>query len=122
VIVLGEAILALACLGLLGVGATTPYLAMVAQLLAMGAGLGLVVPPLTSSLLGSVERARSGVASGLLNTTRQAGSVIGVSLFGSLVGGHHRFIPGLHVALVVSGVLVLAGCGLALLIGSDDAP
>jgi len=93
--------------------------AMVTQLVAMGAGLGLVIPPLTSSLLGSVERERSGVASGLLNTTRQVGSVIGVSLFGSLIGGHHHFIPALHVALVVSGVLVFAGCGLALLIGSD---
>jgi len=120
VIMSGAALLALACLGLLGVGATTPYPAMAVQLLAMGAGLGLVVPPLTSSLLGSVERARSGVASGVLNTTRQAGSVLGVSLFGSLVGRHHHFVPGLHVALILSGVLVFIGCGLALFIHTED--
>jgi hypothetical protein len=43
--------------------------------------------PLTSTLLGSVEKPRSGVAAGVLNSTRQTGSVLGVALFGSLAGG-----------------------------------
>ncbi len=55
--------------------------------------------------------------SGVLNTTRRAGSVIEVSRFGSLAGGHARFIPRLHVA---PDLLVLAECGLALLIGTED--
>jgi hypothetical protein len=46
----------------------------------------LPVPPLTSTLLGSVEKSRSGMAAGVLNSTRQPGSVLGVALFGSLAG------------------------------------
>ncbi len=54
------------------------------QLAALGFGLGLVVPAMTAALLGSVNASRSGIASGTLNTARQAGSVIGVALLGSL--------------------------------------
>ena len=56
-------------------------------------------------MLGSVERSRSGVAAGTLNTLRQAGSSIGVALFGSLIAS--QFIPGLHVALAISIGVVL---------------
>src|ERR1700692_1766175 len=56
------AIAALRCLagaivegGSLGWSQGTGYLAMCAQLIAIGGGLGLLVPPLTSTLLGSVE-------------------------------------------------------------------
>jgi hypothetical protein len=72
----------------------TIYWAIFAQLLAMGGGLGLLVPPLASTLLGSVEKARSGVAAGVLNSTRQTGSVLGVALFGSLIGQENAFLLG----------------------------
>ena len=44
-------------------------------MLPLGAGfaLGVLVPAITAALLGSVEPARSGVASGTLNTARQIG-------------------------------------------------
>jgi MFS transporter, DHA2 family, methylenomycin A resistance protein len=70
--------------GLLIVGASTVYPMVVTQLVLLGFGLGLIVPAITTALLGSVETSRSGIASGTLNTARQAGSVIGVALFGSL--------------------------------------
>jgi DHA2 family methylenomycin A resistance protein-like MFS transporter len=66
VIAAGAAITALGCIGLLGIERYTSYWALCGQLLAMGAGLGLLVPPLTSMLLGSVEKARSGIAALLL--------------------------------------------------------
>jgi MFS transporter, DHA2 family, methylenomycin A resistance protein len=104
----GALISAAGCLALLSTGHGTSYWAMCAQLIAMGGGLGLLVPPLTSALLGSVEKARSGVAAGVLNSTRQTGSVLGVALFGSLIGQANAFIPGLHAALIVSAVLLIA--------------
>ena len=55
-----------------------------------------MVPPLTATMLGTVHRPRSGIAAGVLNTTRQTGSVVGVALFGSLVGRTHGFVPGLR--------------------------
>lgn len=113
-ILIGEGLLAAGCFALLGTGERTSYWAMMGQLFAMGCGVGLIVPPMTSALLGSVERARSGVASGVLNTLRQTGSVIGVALFGALVGGPGRFIGGLHLSLLISGCLVLLGCVAAL--------
>jgi DHA2 family methylenomycin A resistance protein-like MFS transporter len=104
----GAAITALGCLGLLGLERDTSYWAICAQLLAMGAGLGLLVPPLTSTLLGSVEKARSGLAAGVLNSTRQTGSVLGVALFGSLVGKGSAFLAGTREALMISIALLLA--------------
>jgi MFS transporter, DHA2 family, methylenomycin A resistance protein len=93
--------------GLLVIGPGTGYAAIVAQLVAVGAGLGVIVPLMTSALLGSVDPGHSGVASGTLNTARQTGSVIGVGLFGSLAAGH--LVSGLRLALVIS-------IGLALLV------
>jgi MFS transporter, DHA2 family, methylenomycin A resistance protein len=109
-VLLGLTVMLAGCFGLLWIQRSTPYLAMAAQLVALGWGLGLLVPPMTSTLLGSVDRARSGVASGTLTTMRQSGSVVGVSLFGSLIAGNGRLLPGVHLALVISiGLLLLAG-------------
>ena len=67
------------------------------QTVMMGGGIGLTVPPMTSALLATVDRKQSGVASGVLNTTRQLGSVVGVSLFGSLIADRDQLIPGMHL-------------------------
>lgn len=109
-IALGATISAIGCLAMLGVDRGTSYWAICLQMIALSGGLGLLVPPLTSTLLGSVETARSGIAAGVLNATRQTGSVLGVALFGSLVSGSAAFIGGLHASLVISaGVLLAAG-------------
>src|SRR5437588_10585995 len=115
-ILFGLALFIAGCFSLLRVGPSTPYVKMAFQLLAMGAAIGLVVPPLTSVLLGAVEKKRSGIASGVLNSSRQAGSMMGVALFGSLIAQKARFLHGLHAALFVSGLLALVGCCLGLLI------
>ncbi|OAF13670.1 MFS transporter [Bradyrhizobium centrolobii] len=106
-IVVGACLSALGCLGLLGVAPDTSYGAICVQMVAISAGLGLLVPPLTSTLLGSVEKARSGIAAGVLNATRQTGSVLGVALFGSLVAGEGAFMAGLHLSLVISTAALL---------------
>jgi MFS transporter, DHA2 family, methylenomycin A resistance protein len=105
-IAIGAVTTALGCIGLLGLERDTSYWAICGQLLAMGAGLGLLVPPLTSTLLGSVEKARSGIAAGVLNSTRQTGSVFGVALFGSLVGKADEFLTGTREALVISATIL----------------
>ena len=103
----GALLMAAGAVALEGVGPHTAFAALVAQLIALGFGLGLIVPVMTASLLGSVERSRSGIASGTLNTARQTGSVIGVALFGSLIAGG-GLVDGLHVALVIAAGLSLA--------------
>ena len=107
IIAVGATLAALGCIALLGLDRDTSYWAICAQLVAMGAGLGLLVPPLTSTLLGSVEKKRSGIAAGVLNSTRQTGSVLGVALFGSLVAQAKTFIPGARESLIISAILLL---------------
>ncbi|PDT86672.1 MFS transporter [Bradyrhizobium sp. Y36] len=108
-IVAGACISAFGCLGLLWIAPDTRYWMICAQLIAISCGLGLLVPPLTSTLLGSVDKARSGIAAGVLNATRQTGSVLGVALFGSLVAAEGTFMTGFHLSLIVSAsVLLLA--------------
>jgi MFS transporter, DHA2 family, methylenomycin A resistance protein len=104
----GAALSAVGCLALIGIEPGTSYSAIGTQLAVVGAGLGLLVPPLTSTLLGSVEKSRSGIAAGVLNSTRQTGSVLGVALFGSLVGQPSSFIAGAHESLIIAACLLLA--------------
>ena len=107
-IALGAVLGAIGCLALLMIAPGTSYWAIGLQLALMGGGLGLLVPPLTSTLLGSVDKSRSGIAAGVLNATRQTGSVLGVALFGSLIGQSDAFMAGAFQALVISAVLLLA--------------
>jgi DHA2 family methylenomycin A resistance protein-like MFS transporter len=120
-IALGAVLAAAGCLALLAIAPGTSYWEIGAQLVIIGGGLGLLVPPLTSTLLGSVEKSRSGVAAGVLNSTRQTGSVLGVALFGSLVGGSAAFMSGAHAALVISACLLLAA-GAAIRSGAAVKP
>ncbi|WCB95283.1 Multidrug resistance protein Stp [Baekduia alba] len=111
VIVAGSLLVSAGLAALLVIGPDTPYPAIVGQLVAIGLGLGFVVPVMTASLLGSVDPSLSGVASGTLNTARQTGSVIGVALFGALASSDR--VGGLHVALVISIVLALTAAVVA---------
>jgi MFS transporter, DHA2 family, methylenomycin A resistance protein len=110
-IAVGAILSALGCLALLGIGQGTSYALICAQLIVIGGGLGLLVPPLTSTLLGSVEKQRSGIAAGVLNATRQTGSVLGVALFGSLAGQANALLSGAHLSLAISAGLLLIGAG-----------
>jgi DHA2 family methylenomycin A resistance protein-like MFS transporter len=109
----GAAITALSCLALLGIDHGTGYGTIVVQLMALGAGLGLLVPPLTSTLMGSVDKSRSGVAAAALNSMRQTGSVLGVALFGSLAASA-GIIPGLRLALIIAAALLVSSASVAL--------
>jgi DHA2 family methylenomycin A resistance protein-like MFS transporter len=117
-IAIGALIAAAGCLALLGIRQGTSYWMFLIPLVAMGGGLGLLVPPMTATLLGSVEKSRSGVAAGVLNSTRQTGSVLGVALFGSLlVGQADAFVSGTRVALIISAVLLI-GAAVAIVSGN----
>jgi MFS transporter, DHA2 family, methylenomycin A resistance protein len=111
--VAGQAIFAIGCLSLVGITPDTTFRNIWWQLLMMGTGLGLIVPPMTSAVLGAVDRRQSGIASGVLNAARQAGSVIGVALYGSLIAAKAQFTSGTHAALYLSAAVLLLGSGVA---------
>lgn len=107
--VVGQVTFGVGCLFLVAIAANTPFSDLWWQMVMLGAGIGLTVPPMTSALLATVERKQSGVASGVLNTTRQIGSGIGVALFGSLIANRDQFVSGLHLALYISAVVLIIG-------------
>ena len=87
--------------------ATTHYASLLPGLVVIPLGVGLSVPLMTSALLAPVPRSRSGVASGVLNTVRQAGGGIGVALFGALMAGGG--VAGIRNALMLSEALLVCG-------------
>ena len=97
------------CAGLLWISPATGYPAMLAQQILLGGGLGTLVPPMTSVLLASAERSRSGVTSGALTAFRQAGSLLGVALFGSLAATD--FYVGFRTALWICVVILIVSAG-----------
>ncbi|MEU1853447.1 MFS transporter [Streptomyces sp. NPDC019990] len=69
----------------------TPW-QMAAPLVVMGAGMGLIIAPLTDAILSEVPREHSGSASGLINTVQQMGNALGLGLvavvFYGRIGDH----------------------------------
>jgi MFS family permease len=94
VLATGHALL-LAAVAEVGVGGSLA--ALVPGLLLVGAGMGLVLAPLATTILQSLEPERAGAASGMLTTMQGVGNALGVAVtgvvfFGALHGGYpHAF-------------------------------
>ncbi len=50
-----------------------------------GFGIGMVMPPSTSAVMGSVAPERAGQASGVLSSVRQIGAVLGIAVMGAVL-------------------------------------
>lgn len=82
----------------------------------IGAGAGVTTPSMSLMALDAVERARSGLASGILNSARQTGGVIGVALLGALLGEPATWSGALHAevaAAVALGIASVIAVGIA---------
>jgi EmrB/QacA subfamily drug resistance transporter len=92
VLAVGHALL-LAAVADIGVGGVLG--ALVPGLVLVGAGMGLVLAPLASTILSSLEPERAGAASGMLTAMQNVGNAIGVAVtgvifFGALHSGYAR--------------------------------
>jgi DHA2 family methylenomycin A resistance protein-like MFS transporter len=110
----GQALAGAGLLAMMQAGPRSPYGLLVAPLVAAGFGMAFTMPAATAAVMGSVPGDRGGIASGVINTARQVGGVIGVALLGTLVAHRAAFIPGLHAAMIAAGTAFLLGSGLAL--------
>ncbi len=81
-------------LGLFGIGmalvawsasATSTWVTFLPAFLVAGFGMGCVFAPLSTVAMRDVEPRRAGAASGVLNTTRQLGGVIGSAVVGAVL-------------------------------------
>jgi EmrB/QacA subfamily drug resistance transporter len=77
--------MSMVAVGLFALGVLRPPTAGFLGLLALiGLGLGCFTPPNNATIMGSVPRQQSGLASGVLNMTRGMGTALGLALTGVL--------------------------------------
>ncbi|MDR6572999.1 EmrB/QacA subfamily drug resistance transporter [Curtobacterium sp. 320] len=77
-------------------------------LVLVGAGIALMVTPLTSAVLGSVPQSEAGAGSAVNNAIARIAGLVMVALAGIVLGGAVS-VEGLHRAMVVMALLLLAG-------------
>jgi MFS transporter, DHA2 family, methylenomycin A resistance protein len=110
--VLGLALAAIGFVALTPLDTHTAYAGMLLGLIVTPLGIGLAVPAMTTALLASVEKERSGLASGVLNSVRQSGGALGVAVLGGLLAAHQTF--GMRISFVAAAVLLAAVAGVAM--------
>jgi EmrB/QacA subfamily drug resistance transporter len=89
-------------------------------LMAIGVGIGLVLPNIVSMALAAVPEQDVGKASGVLNTARQVGAVVGVAvgvaIFQGVGGpGAAQMTEGIRATLLVSAAAAATGGAAAML-------
>jgi MFS transporter, DHA2 family, methylenomycin A resistance protein len=90
-----------------------PVWLLAALMVLVGLGGPLVMPPVTGVLLNSVPGHRAGTASGVFNTSRQAGGALAVAVFGTLLAHQSTFTHGLRLSLLIAAAVALAAAGAA---------
>jgi MFS family permease len=111
-IMTGSAALVVGYLWISQINATDTYFgAVFGPVLIAGLATGLIFMPITTTVLGGVEPEHAGSASGLLQTTQQLGSAVGVAAIVSIYASDAvpgQFIPGLEPAFLTSAGFSLA--------------
>ena len=109
----------------LGAGAT--FAGLVPGFVLFGLGAGLLNVPLTNAIVGGVPTTQAGIASALLNASREVAGLLGVTVVGavlrttesaSLRAGHspaQAFIDGYHTGLWLTIGLLAAGIAVSYL-------
>ncbi|HEY2506964.1 MAG TPA: MFS transporter [Streptosporangiaceae bacterium] len=104
-----------------GLGGAATFGSLMPGFLIFGAGAGLMNVPLTNSILHSMPPERAGVASALLNASRELAGLLGITVIGAVLrarqgdalhaGASARgaFLTGYHDGLLVTVVLLAVG-------------
>lgn len=109
-VAVGAALTGVALLLLTRLTPTTGYGDIWWNLGMAGIGFGLMLSPITAAVLASVPPTRAGLASSMVNTSRQIGSVLGIAVLGAVVenqeaGNLANGLTGLHVPASLSQTL-----------------
>ncbi|MBN9140084.1 MAG: MFS transporter [Micrococcales bacterium] len=106
----GPLLMAAASLLMLSVGEEFDYWTqLLPGILLFGVGLTVTVSPLTAAILGSIEPARSGIASAVNNAVARIAGLLAVAMLGLITGGALD-LAGLHRSLwVIAALMALGG-------------
>jgi len=81
----GLILVSFALFWLTGITTHTGYGYLSVSFIVMGVGMGLVMSPMSTAAMNSVQVAKAGVASGILSMTRMVGSTFGVAVLGAVI-------------------------------------
>jgi EmrB/QacA subfamily drug resistance transporter len=110
---------------------------MFGPLVIFGLGIGTSFVPMTLTATAGVPAEQAGLASGLINTTRQTGGALGLAVLATIAASATRsqrlVVPSVKSALtngydrafLIAGIFLFVGAGLALFIesaGSGESP
>jgi EmrB/QacA subfamily drug resistance transporter len=114
----GLAVMAAAIAGIAQYGAGTTYGDLLPWFALYGVGGGLLIP-LNTVVVDALPPQRAGIASGMLNVSREVFGLLGVTVLGAILSNRTSaaggdFLAGYQYALVVAAVLVAAGAPLSL--------
>lgn len=106
-------------LSVVGIGDDTGIRLLSLAYLLVGIGFGFANAPITNTAVSGLPPARAGVAGGITSTARQLGSALGIALAGSAIAGAS---PAHLAEASRPGWLLVAGCGLLVLVVAFAAP
>ncbi len=107
-----------------GLGRSVSYTALLPGFMLFGAGAGLMNVPLTNAVMHATPTSRAGIASALLNASREVAGLLGITVVGAVLRTQQSaslragaspvqaFVDGYHtglwltIALLAAGVLV----------------
>jgi EmrB/QacA subfamily drug resistance transporter len=102
-------------------GLDVSYVGLLPGFMLFGAGAGLMNVPLTNAVMRAVPPARAGIASALLNASREVAGLLGITVIGAVLRTRqsaalragaspvNAFVDGYHTGLWVTIVLLAAG-------------
>jgi len=95
---------------------STPVAVLAVLMMLVGLAGPLVMPPVIALLLHAVPARRVGVASGVLNTSRQVGGALAIAVFGALLADRTTFLHGLRASLLIAAAIAAATAILSLML------
>jgi EmrB/QacA subfamily drug resistance transporter len=102
-------------------GLQASYTSLLPGFMLFGAGAGLMQVPLTNAIMAATPPARAGIASALLNASREVAGLLGITVIGAILSTRraaarraganpvHAFVDGYHLGLLVTIALLAAG-------------
>ena len=120
-VAVGLALMAVAVGGISQYGEGTTYGDLLPWFLVYGVGGGLLVP-LNNVIVGALPAGRAGIASGMLNVSREVFGLLGITILGAILSNRahaatgaelHRYLAGYQFSLVVAALLVAVGVPVA---------
>jgi EmrB/QacA subfamily drug resistance transporter len=120
-VAVGLALMAVAIGGIAQYGEGTTYADLLPWFLLYGAGGGLLIP-LNNVIVGALPSERAGIASGMLNVSREVFGLLGITILGAILTNQanaavgtelHRYLSGYQFSLLVAAALVAVGVPVA---------